>query len=736
MALALPVILAAAGCGSDEETQATAAASTGNANPNPTGCVPGELELEDGSCLVAGTAAGVPPERCGEGFSDDGLQGCAPILPAEPCAPGTFAVPGDSECHPVAPCASGAWGDIPTDDETQHVDPSFMGGGSDGSAAAPHTSLEAAIAAASPGAIVALAQGSYVLDATLAIDGKALRLWGRCPELVHLESTALAAPTLLLEADADGSEVRSVSVSGAGTGIQIAASDVVLDRVWIHDTGEPGVQVLGPSSSATLTRSLIEAARGVGVFVAAGAVTLDAVAVRDTLPIGGQLGRGVQAFRFGSSPGRVDIRGSVIERSREAGVFMQGSELVLEASLVRDTTPSDNDLGLGVQLQGDDVGEVSTAEIIGSVIENSVETGINVTGGSQLSIDASVIRVTRSAQPGEGGYGLLVETPLGAPRSRAEITESVIDDSTAFGVVLKGSEAVIERSIVRGTRPRESDGRFGRGLITEPVPGEQAPPSATVRSSVFEANHDIGISISAGVGVIESTIVRDTRARAADENSGRGVGAEVHSGTLQRARLDVRGCVIEANREAGVFVVGSDVTIEDTLVRATQPSEATGRFGAGVHAQAELNSGNRPSVVVRRSEIADNIQYGVSMMGGDLLVEDTRVSRTAADAAGSYGDGIIVSALNALHASANVDRSHIDHNARAGVVTFSAAVTVRGTLLECNAIHLNGEDLTAAPFALEDLGDNTCGCNGTLSVCAVQSAALEPPEPLDSSDAF
>ena len=99
---------------------------------SPGGCVPGEWRRDDGSCVPAGLPpdmpcppgewlhdngvcipAGVPSDGCGEGFVHDGERGCEPLLPQEPCPPGLMAVPGDTVCREVAPCAPERWGDIP-----------------------------------------------------------------------------------------------------------------------------------------------------------------------------------------------------------------------------------------------------------------------------------------------------------------------------------------------------------------------------------------------------------------------------------------------------------------------------------------------------------------------------------------------------------------------------------------------------------------------------------------------
>ncbi|HZO12696.1 MAG TPA: hypothetical protein VFB62_05550, partial [Polyangiaceae bacterium] len=168
------VLIALVGCGGvDEETHAPAAASTEV-------CADGELTLPDGRCI----RPGIPPDGCAAGFVHDGDDGCEPILPEEPCAPGLIAVPGDPQCRPVMPCGEGRWGDIPLEATTQFVDARYAGGASDGSAERPWTTIGDAVAAAPENGLIAIGAGTYSEDVVVAY--KTLRIWGVCPDQVEI----------------------------------------------------------------------------------------------------------------------------------------------------------------------------------------------------------------------------------------------------------------------------------------------------------------------------------------------------------------------------------------------------------------------------------------------------------------------------------------------------------------------------------------------------------------------
>src|SRR5262245_46112985 len=252
----------------------------------PGGCAPAEWPREDGSCVPPGLPpdmpcppaewlrddgvcipAGVPPDGCGEGFVHDGDRGCERILPDAPCPPGLMAVPGETVCREIAPCAPGTWGDIPVEPDTEYVDTSYAGMDSDGSALKPWTSIQVGVDAASPFAIVAIAAGSYHEDVT--VSDKPVRLWGVCPELVEEVGRGDALAAIFRQGGASGAEVRGLTLSGAAAGFLLSGSiDVGLERVWVHECASQGVHIesaFGPTS-ATLRGVLVEQNHEIGVF--------------------------------------------------------------------------------------------------------------------------------------------------------------------------------------------------------------------------------------------------------------------------------------------------------------------------------------------------------------------------------------------------------------------------------------------------------------------------------------
>jgi len=184
-------------------------------------CAPGEAAADSGC-----RPAGVPDGSCGAGFVSDENGGCTATLPADACKKGELAVPGETTCHEVAPCGTGTWGLVPVETTTEFVDTAYVGGNSDGTQAKPWTTIQAGVDAAKPGAIVAVAAGSYLEDVEVA--GRAVRLWGLSPTKVEIVGTGVGIAALFVRAGASGTEVRDIAMRGAAGGMALSGSTDVL----------------------------------------------------------------------------------------------------------------------------------------------------------------------------------------------------------------------------------------------------------------------------------------------------------------------------------------------------------------------------------------------------------------------------------------------------------------------------------------------------------------------------
>ena len=551
------------GCG-DDPVPATGDAGTDAPDaPLATGCEAGERPLGDGQCV----AAGVPPDACGEGFAAGGDGGCVPVLPAEPCAAGKMAIPGETACRQVAPCAGGRWGAIPVEADTQFVDAGYTGTDSDGTAVRPWTALQVAVDGAAPGAVVAIAAGSY--DAVV-VAGHPVRLWGTCPELVRVAGTPAA---VVVGPGADGTEIRDLAVFGPAIGIRLSgAMDVVADRVWVHDTATVGVleaDTDGPAS-LVLSRSLVEGAGDAGVGAIGCAMAVERSVVREAhAGSNGLDGRGVEVDAYVSGPGSLVLRASVIERCHGGGALLSGSTALVEDTVIRDILPDEatGKFGRALVIQ-DDAGEFtarSSATVRRSVFQRARDNGVFVMGSDVTFEDCVIADTLPDSITMEGGRGLEAQwNAATGERANVTVRSSLVAGNREGGVVVVSADAVLESTFVRDTEPRLSDGLKGIGVSIgyDTAPGGGPPSQGTLRWSVVDHNVVIGISVVGSQATLDSVLVRDTLPFA-DGSFGDGLlllGGDVPSAA------SITGSRIERSARAGIANFAGTVSLGSTTL--------------------------------------------------------------------------------------------------------------------------------------------------------------------------
>jgi hypothetical protein len=498
----LPLALVASllvGCGDEESSE-----TLPPVEPPPT-CGPNDITLADDSCV----AVGVPVDGCGNGFAHDGDAGCLPVLPAEACAPGLMAVPGEESCREVAPCGEPPWGMIPIDGSTQHVDRSYAGGSNDGSASRPWLTVQQGIDAAAAGAIIAIAEGRYGSGAS--IEGKAVRLWGRCPALVEIGDAGTPLAAIDIRTGADGTELRDLSVVSNKLGIVMSGSrDVLVDRVWVHDGADRAINVqdsLGPSSM-TVSHSLIENNQYLGVLNFSSTVIVDATVIRDTVPhSSGLFGMGVSAQEdlMSLAPADLTITGSLIERNAQLGVYVSGSTAYIDSTVVRDTKlDAANEFGRGVQLEnGNVVTQQAIVTLERSVVERNIAYGVFI-HGSQATVRATVVRDTQTDI--NGGFGQAIGAQIGTDDivSTATIEHSLIDTSRGTGVIFTSSVGIMDSTVVRNTLAAPN-GTLGDAIVVYTMPASNVLGEASVNQVLVRDSARSAVSNFAGIATLRAS---------------------------------------------------------------------------------------------------------------------------------------------------------------------------------------------------------------------------------------
>lgn len=580
-------------------------------------CPPGEAPLADGSCL----AAGVPPSQCGDGFAADGDGGCKAILPAEPCPFGMMAIPGESECREVAPCGSGTWGDIPIEPGTEFVDASYAGNDSNGTKEKPWKTIGTALKAAAQGDVIAIAAGTYKEDVTIEFGKKIL--WGRCPAMVTIEGVdPTDAPVKVYST---GAEIHNVALTGPFVGLYVdGPEDVLIDSVWVHDTGSFGV-IVNTSSGAVVKGSLIERTSPAGLQAQGGSLTIERSAVREIRPIesgaqAGRFGYGVSGKLNGGLRSTVTVRSSVIERAADTGVSLVDSDATLESVAVRammpiEGTPSPTGIGIGTWR--------ADVTLRRSTIEGAYVAGIHAIA-TEVKVEQATLSGTRLLpwDDKNGAAGIVVQQDLksGAP-SAATIVQSAFSGNDGGGVTIFHSPVLIESTLVRDNT-RRYDVHYEAALQL------WSSPEATIRHSLIAENQFLGLVVDSSKALFEASVVRDMKA---DSSTGGCVYLPPPEGPTGTNELTVRSSLFEHCTELGFFIAQSTLVIETSVVRDVLPS-AEGLFGDGISVWNDIRRTATATLTGVLVESAARV--GVSAFGADVIIGFSSASCNTFDLGG------------------------------------------------------------------------------------------------------
>lgn len=402
----------------------------------------------------------------------------------------------------------------------------------------------------------------------------------------------------------------------------------------------------------------------------------------------------------------------------DVGLAFSGSQGVLFAHLwIHDTGP------YGVYITRD-LGETEYT-IRHLLVEGMARTGISVFGADGV-IEDTVVRDIASASDGDDGEGITVTENEEHPPDLA-VRRSIIERSHDGGMLFSGRYMVFEDSVVRDIEPNQAEIARGRGIAIQYSPVHRLPAVAEVRRSYISDAHEYGVFVSSSEAEVEHVTVRQTHAPSTTRPIANGIAAIHAPDAPEGAKLTVRQSLFDRNEQTGVHVSGSEVTVEQVLIRDNLTLFGA-RFGRGMQVQKRAETGRPGNATIRWSAIHDCYESGILVTDSTASIEDTLITGILAGKSnGQAGDGIDAIFLGINPTEVNVARSLVKDSARVGLGIFGSSATLRDSTLDCNVIDINGESFTGESFDLSNLGGNHCGC-GDEQQCKVLSASLGPPE--------
>lgn len=493
-------------------------------------------------------------------------------------------------CQPdPADCGQDAWGDV--DDGADVVYVSADGGSDSGKGTkdAPVKTIGKALKLVVVDGKVAVAKGVY--SESLAVT-KPVEIRGRCAAMVSIEGKA-GVPVLLVNGKQQDGElvVSGVRFGGKGSGIEAA--------------GGPNLR---------LERVSVEAVSVLGIYVHGSGTVLHAqsVIVAGTLPrpIEEDFGRGVE-IELGAEVKLQDVR---LSANRDVGLFVTDAGTTLDATriLVDGTLPqvSDKQGGIGLNVAGGAEVTVQDARLsanrqLGLFVKDA-GTALDAT---RLLVDGTLPQVSDK----KGGWGLSAVGGAHVTLQGARLTAS-----RQFGVYIgdAGTTLSATRLAVDGTLSRESDKKFGRGLVV------QKSAVVTLQDVRLSANRDIGLTAFGAKTVVDAVrlLVDGTLSQKSDKDSGMGVAVQ------DGAQVTLQGTRLSANRQAGLHIGGVGTMLDAThlVVDGTLPRESDKQGGMGIDVQYGAH------VMLQDARLSANRDMGLfvsdagtTLSGAGLVVDGT-----------------------------------------------------------------------------------------------------------------
>lgn len=442
------------------------------------------------------------------------------------------------------------------------------------------------------------------------------------------------------------------------------------EQVTLDAPSSDRVLELISSASGTVVRGLALTGATVGIVVHGDVdAELDQLWVHDTAE------RGVNVELASGAGTVVSLSNSLIEDAGMAPVVVLGAQLDLDRVVVRGSHQLGQSTAVwGIYVHyGPDSRDRSGVTMTDTVVEDAHQS-IHVID-SDIVIDRCVVRHARSPLLDSETIGVRIEHELDGPgRSTGIIRRTVIQDGPGLDLFVGSADATIEDTTIRDRCLRANEAGFN-GSSVDVVRAYQVPvpANAAIRFSTMEHCANYGLTVVNSTIELTGTVVR-LAPGGLDQEQALGCGMLVAGQAPLRATMMAHGCLIEDNRHTGLVAGGTDATLDSVIVR-----------------------------------------------------------NTSATPAGSYGDGIAamvgeLSSSSLLDTVVTVTESRIESNARAGLSSFGASLDVGSTAFECNRIDIDGEEgLQGQPFAFDDLGANTCACDGTERECQLVTTGLEPP---------
>jgi hypothetical protein len=401
--------------------------------------------------------------------------------------------------------------------------------GADGTPERPYATVSEALAAASPGAAVLVAPGTYAEHLNIT---QGVVLVGSSDADHADAAAAIVSPgvgsflgcegrqtsTAINICDARGVTLRGIRVSNAvAAGIKVSGGDAIIEGSVVENTALEGEQyghgvIVANAGSIILQHSAVTGSAGVGVFVTgAGAIILQNT-IRDS---------GGPGLRVDSAQGDVAINGNVIENNTQLGVGVFGSRAIILQNQIRGTRLDPEGIGdgfLASALSGENGAPLaeSDVELQDNEISGNARVGALFTAAAK-SIILQHNTVADNASSTAFGAGVWLQGGAGNdPSTRIEDNDITANRFIGIGVTGDTRGIILQNNRILATTAKATFIGVNQVSIGDGI-GLFMRASATVRSNQVSGNERFGLIMDTADG--ETTVIESNRFEQNDDSA-------------------------------------------------------------------------------------------------------------------------------------------------------------------------------------------------------------------------
>jgi hypothetical protein len=436
----------------------------------------------------------------------------------------------------------------------------------------------------------------------------------------------------------------------------------------------------------------------------------------------GSFRNGGHAIQLESVSTSAILEDVVVDHTSGSAIEVAGS-LDMKRSLVRDVGES-----AGVSVVVDSTATYYGLHLSSVVIERTAGAGILAKGPRLPDYPGMELADVSVRDTGSHGISLTHDYDALSPHySAPKIASTLVERASGRGIAISGTDALIEKTIVRSTRPSSGE---GCGVCsTFDLPTTEHPKLSLSHVVVHDnalggivlrrvdlATTDVRIEHSGHIGIdgtlstatLERTIVRDTD----------GIGILASGAPERHTIFQLTDGIVERSAGAGVALSGLHTWVTQSIVRDT---------GLGIYVSEPATAAIDTALHLRSAVVERNHVAGVLVALGDATVSESVLRSNVGDGFAALSDHSAGGALRV--ATGWIERTIFSANTRAAVALFGASATLTDTRLQCNGFDVDRED-HLGPASFDDAGDNFCACDGVGDACGSGSAGLSlPPRP-------